>query len=71
MEWNLSFLPKAREDLHGLEPSKQRRQHIVLDITDEFHGMKGDRVTKTLLQGSSSKSIDRLKAATTPGSLRL
>lgn len=69
--WTVSLLPKAEHDLTALGKTAAERLAIEDAIFDEFDGMKGDRVTKLFVQGTSTGSIEKLASATHPGSIRL
>ena len=71
MTWSVSILPKADQDLKELSKDPATRKSIEDAILAEFNGLKGVRVTKLFVQGTSTGSIDKLAAASFPGSIRL
>lgn len=71
-EWMVNILPKADEDIAALlEGDPGLKDRLFKGINEEFHGMKGDRVDKLLVQGVTTPRLDRLDGALFPGSIRL
>jgi hypothetical protein len=69
--WSVSILPKAEQDFAALAKTPAQRKDLEDAVFDEFDGMKGDRVTKLFVQGTTTASIEKLAASSFPGSIRI
>lgn len=70
MGWQVLFLPEFAEDASKIQKGRGQTD-FEETVRAEFEGLKGDRVTKLFVQGTSTKQVDRLGSSRYHGSIRM